>query len=201
MELDPYLYPESNVLINKFDIRDIEELRATEVKLVALRMASDVPTGNFDLKHLQAIHKHLFQDVYDWAGKIRTIEMRKGDARFQRVEYIKAEMAEVHNRLVEANFLRGCGRSRFSKQAAEIIGAVQVQHPFREGNSRSQLMYLKQLAAAAGHFFDHSQFPPLQWVHANLSAYHGEYDPMMRSIYGSIIPRQKVLDRQSARER
>src|SRR5690606_15090999 len=46
------------------------------------------PSGSFDLKHLRAIHRHLFQDVYDWAGELRTVEIFKGGSQFQFRQYI-----------------------------------------------------------------------------------------------------------------
>ena len=63
-----YCYPDSDVLINKLDIRDIDKLHVFERKLTSLRLLElmNKPiSGKFDLKHLQAIHKYIFQDVYD----------------------------------------------------------------------------------------------------------------------------------------
>ena len=70
-----YCYPDTDVLINKLDIRDLDKLHIFERKLTMLRLLEllDKPiNGKFDFKHLQAIHAYIFQDVYDWAGKVRT---------------------------------------------------------------------------------------------------------------------------------
>jgi cell filamentation protein len=75
MSDDPYVYPGTTILRNKLGIRDAATLDALERRMVAQRMAEGIPTGDFDLAHLQAIHRHLFQDVYHWAGKIRTVEL------------------------------------------------------------------------------------------------------------------------------
>ena len=72
-----YCYPDSDVLINKLDIRELDKLHTFERKLTMLRLLElmDKPiSGKFDFKHLQAIHRYIFQDVYDWAGKVRTVE-------------------------------------------------------------------------------------------------------------------------------
>jgi cell filamentation protein len=69
---DPYCYPDTQVLINKLDIHNAADLERIERRLTFERMRSGIPKGDFDLKHLQAIHHHLFQDVYDWAGKLDT---------------------------------------------------------------------------------------------------------------------------------
>jgi len=64
MSGDPYLYPNSSVLRNKFGIRNSEDLDAVERRYSTARAALPIPAGNFDLSHLQAIHQHLLQDVY-----------------------------------------------------------------------------------------------------------------------------------------
>lgn len=74
-----YCYPpDYTVLKNRLGLRDAEALDRAERRLVYLRQAEDIPTGDFDLAHLRAIHRHLFQDVFDWAGQIRTVEISKG---------------------------------------------------------------------------------------------------------------------------
>ena len=78
MSDDPYVYPDTRVLKNKLDFRDAQALDQFERRMVAQRIAEGVPSGDFDLRHLQAIHHHLFQDVYDWAGQVRAVEIAKG---------------------------------------------------------------------------------------------------------------------------
>ncbi len=78
---DPYLDPTTHVLINRLGITDKSTLEQTEAALVATRSfeLSQAPLkGRFDLAHLQAIHKHLFSDLYEWAGQLRTIDISKG---------------------------------------------------------------------------------------------------------------------------
>ena len=79
-----YCYPpDYTVLRNRLDIRDAPALEAAERQFVAQRLLEPVPAGDFDLAHLKAIHRHLFQDVYEWAGDVRTVEIAKGESRFQ----------------------------------------------------------------------------------------------------------------------
>lgn len=71
---DPFVYPGTNILKNKFDIRDPDRLEYYEGAFTAWRLAQldEQPlAGAHDLKHLQAIHRHLFQDIYPWAGTTR----------------------------------------------------------------------------------------------------------------------------------
>lgn len=79
-----YTYPDSDVLVNLADIRDAQTLHDFERGRTALRhIELDVIPikGNFDLEHLKAIHKHLFQDVYSWAGQLRTVNIGKNGFR------------------------------------------------------------------------------------------------------------------------
>lgn len=119
---DPYLYPGTTVLRNKLGLRDPDELDRVERRMVQLRIQRGVPGGQFDLAHLRAIHRHLFEHVYDWAGELRTLEISKGGNQFQFRQYIETGMADVHRRLEASGFLRGLARSDFAGEAGKIIG-------------------------------------------------------------------------------
>jgi cell filamentation protein len=97
---DVYCYPGTRVLRNRYGLTDPDELDRIERQLVADRFAEGAPAGSFDLAHLRAIHCHLFQDVYDWAGDIRTLEIAKGGSQFMFVRFIATGMADVHRRIV-----------------------------------------------------------------------------------------------------
>lgn len=78
---DHYLDPVSGVLKNRLGITGAATLEETEAALVATRSyeLSRAPLkGAFDLAHLQAIHRYLFRDVYEWAGELRTVDIDKG---------------------------------------------------------------------------------------------------------------------------
>ena len=76
---DIYRYPNCHVLRNKLNIRDPSLLNDVERRLVAERLNQRIPDGNFDLSHLKAIHKHLFHDIYEWAGELRRVDTAKSD--------------------------------------------------------------------------------------------------------------------------
>jgi cell filamentation protein len=186
MSDDPYVYPGTAVLRNKLNIRDADQLDYHEREIAAQRIRQGVPAGKFDLKHLKAIHRHIFQDIYDWAGEIRTVEIAKGGSQFQFRRYIETGMADVHRRLVEGKFLRGLDTVAFARAAGEIMGDVNYCHPFREGNGRTQLQYLKQLAAQAGHPIDLTRFDPEQWIAASRAAHKGDYALMGEAIAAAM---------------
>jgi cell filamentation protein len=179
---DPYTYPGSLVFRNKLGITDAALLDYHEREIVAQRSAAGVPTGNFDLAHLRAIHRHLFQDLYRWAGKVRTVEIAKDGHQFQFRRFIATGMADVHRRLVLANFLRGLTATGFADAAGGIIGDVNYVHPFREGNGRTQLLYLEQLAEQAGHPLDLGLLDAARWLAASRAAHGGDYRPMAAEL-------------------
>ncbi|NYB75335.1 Fic family protein [Sedimentibacter hydroxybenzoicus DSM 7310] len=93
-----YCYPNSGALINKLNIRDCDILSEAERKLTMLRISDliDNPIkGEFDLKHLQTIHKYIFQDIYDWAGEIRTVDIAKQNMFLEILDYVMKRTGKV----------------------------------------------------------------------------------------------------------
>lgn len=129
----------------------------------------------------------MFQDIYEWAGQIRTVEIAKGGSQFQFLRYIETGMEDVHRRLLSADFLRGLSAAEFAAQAGAIMGDVNYVHPFRDGNGRTQLQYLKQLGEQAGYPIDLTRLDPGQWIEASRSAHNGEYGPMGAEIERAIV--------------
>lgn len=189
MSDDPYLFPGTTVLRNKLDIRSATMLDRVERRLVTQRIRQGAPSGDFDLLHLQAIHHHLFQDLYDWAGEVRTVEMSKGGQLFQFTRYIRTGMAYVHRQVVNSGYLADLSTSDFASHSARIIGDINHVHPFREGNGRSHLLYLWQLSERAGHPIDLGKLDQASWIEASREANQGRYDAIARAIATAIVPR------------
>jgi len=190
-DVDPYLIPGTKVLRNRFGISDARRLDRIERRLVADRIAEGAPLGAFDLPHLRAIHRHLFQDIYDWAGELRTVEINKGGHQFQFRRYIQTGMHDVHRRLMQSKLLKGLSPDEFARQAGVIVGDVNYIHPFREGNGRTQAQYLKQLAAQAGHDLDLRRIDPALWIEASKTSHGADYALMARVIGQAIAGRLK----------
>jgi cell filamentation protein len=186
---DPtYCYPPDHlVLRNKLDLRDAGQLDFFERELVAQRTAQGIPSGQFDLAHLRAIHRHLFQDVYDWAGELRTVEIAKGGNQFQFRQYVTTGMADVHRRIVAATYLKGLAARAFADKAGEIIGDLNYVHPFREGNGRTQVLYLEALARHAGHPIDLTRLVRESWMEASKAAHMGRYGPLADCIHAALM--------------
>jgi cell filamentation protein len=107
MSDDPYVYPGTTILRNKPGIKDAAQLDAFERHVTTQRAAEGIPAGCFDLSHLQSIHRHLFQDVYDWAGQVRTVELSKGGDQFMFRHYIHTGIADIHRRIVKVDYFKG----------------------------------------------------------------------------------------------
>lgn len=141
---DPYCYPGTTVLRNKFNIRNEDELKATEARVaaVALFVLEDEPWhGPIDEARLQAVHRAIFQDVYDWAGRYRVGigRMTKGRAigytvTYGNSEFVPGEMARIFTELRNENYLRALDPDQFSCRLAYFYSEIDSTHPFRDGN-------------------------------------------------------------------
>jgi cell filamentation protein len=186
---DPYLFPDVPVLRNRLGIKDEATLDYHERELVTARIVEGAPSGDFDLAHLRRIHRHLFQDIYDWAGEVRTVEISKGGSTFQFCKSIPIGMADVHRRLERADFLCGLSAGDFAKEAGQFLGDVNYVHPFREGNGRTQLQYLKQLGRRAGHIIDLTRLnrDKGRWIEVSIASHQADYGPMSRVIREALV--------------
>ena len=119
-----YCYPGTNVLKNKLDIRDSDTLHEAERDYSAVRQAELVNqgvTGDFSFKHLCSIHKHLFSDVYSWAGKTRTVDISKGTI-FCLVQFIESQFDDLYRNLKKENFLADItDKEEMSKRLQNVI--------------------------------------------------------------------------------
>ena len=143
-----YCYPNSNVLVNKFDIHDNKKLASVEKKLVLLKLYTLMQNnniGNFDIYHFLSIHKFLFEDIYPFAGKIRFEDIAKGSFRFAKWEYIEDQLRELLDKLAKDNF-KNLSKEDMAKKLAYYMSELNVLHPFREGNGRTIREFIRQLA-------------------------------------------------------
>lgn len=183
-----YCYPpEFNVLKNLYGLRTATDLKKAETEAVADRLMQPIPNGDFDLGHLRAIHRHLFQDVYEWSGETRKTPLSKGGTQFMPPDRIEQAMHFTHGEVTKADYFRGSSPEEFGKGVAEIIADVNTIHPFREGNGRTQFQFLKQLGAQAGHHIDLSRVRRDDWLLASKMAVGRELELMTSEITRSIV--------------
>ena len=174
---DTYCYPGTDVLRNKSEITNAEDLDAYEGELSTLRsieILENPIAGQFDLAHLQRIHLALFQDVYEWAGKIRTVDISRGNSRFANVRFIESAASDIFNKLARENWLRGLDADTLSKRLAHYLSEINALHPFREGNGRVQRIFISQLSQSAGYQLDYSDLEQEQIYRAMELAFNGD---------------------------
>lgn len=179
---DSYVYPGSEVLRNKADIRDPIALDAFEADATAVRMLEliDHPMqGVFDLKHLCAIHRHLFQDVYHWAGEMRTVDISRGSSRFANFALIERYLDPKLQGISAENFLRCTEPDTFVARLAYYMGEINAAHPFREGNGRVQRLFCAQLAEQAGYFIDFETVDQAKMYEVMIASFNGNATPLV----------------------
>jgi cell filamentation protein len=177
-----YCYPGTDVLKNKLDIKNAAQLAAFEAEISNQRAQEPIPAGNLDYTRYRALHKHLFQDVYDWAGKPRTIRIGKGGNWFCFPENINKEMEKLFASLAKQNKLAGLSKADFAKKAAHFLAELNAIHPFREGNGRTQLSFLGILADEAGNPLNFEALEPDKILNAVIESFTGNEDDLERII-------------------
>lgn len=127
-------------LENKFGLTSSADLAREEefvskkraVELFENSVLDSLPAGKFST--LQAIHKYLFEDIYDFAGKLRTVNIAKGNFRFAPLLYLQAALESI-DKMPQASF----------DEIIEKYVEMNIAHPFREGNGRSTRIWLDHI--------------------------------------------------------
>lgn len=179
---DPYVDPETGVLKNLLDIRDAKLLDDFEVEMTSLRAREPFPAGRFSPTHYCRVHHHLFQDVYAWAGKYRTVRTAKGGNWFCYPENIDREMRRLFAGLKKSAYLRGRDFPGFIAGAADFLGDLNALHPFREGNGRAQLSFMHLLAEHAGHPLRFERVRKDAFLAAMIASFGGNPVPLITEL-------------------
>ena len=185
---DPYCYPGTAVLINRLGLRSQSKLTAFETEVSAERAAQPLPAGRLSYAHYRAIHRHLFGDVYAWAGKVRTVRISKGGSAFCYPEHIDREMHRLFGTLSAQKHLRGLDARTFAIGAAHFFAELNAIHPFREGNGRTQLSFLVALAEHGGHSIPMHGLKPKAALKAFVTSFKGNERPLRDIIERAISP-------------
>ena len=188
---DPYVYSGTHVLKNKEDIRDYDDLHVFERMKTTSRMETlpdDLPITKDGYR---AIHRYIFQDVYDWAGEVRTVDIAKNNSLFCHPPFIDKELDKRFKEINAENNLRGTKREDFADRAAYHLSELNAIHPFREGNGRTQRSFLVILGQQAGHQVDLQHIDPEEWNKASRDSFHhGDYSLLRKIISDTLSGKQ-----------
>jgi len=196
---DTYTYPDSDVLINKRGYQSRETLQNFEWTRT-VRRALDLPAFPPSARGVQALHHHLFQDVYEWAGKFRTVNMAKEGEAFLHKDLVAEALVSRFQHLRWHNNLSGLSADRFARGAAEHIADLNHIHPFREGNGRVVKFHLDQLAEQAGHTLDLTRIEAGPWNRGSRAALKNDERLLTHAIALMVTPQRSVTVEQAIRE-
>jgi len=171
---DQNVYPDTDVLQNKFDVRDHEKLERLERMLTGRRLLelfTSPVEGKFDLQHLQKIHHYIFQDIYEWSGQLRTVNITKENHFALHTVMVPYFEEHVTKPLQEQGFLEGVsGRAELAQHMAIYFDHVNAAHPFREGNGRAQREFFRTLALKHGYQLDWSKSSQEEMIESSKQA-------------------------------
>lgn len=183
-----YCYAHSNTLKNKFNITDETELKNVERQITSVRAAQILMNpikGNFDEAHLKAIHKHLFSDLYTWAGEYRKVNISKGNP-FCLFQYIPDQLHNIFLELKKEAYLSLLNPNDLARRLAYYLGELNAIHPFREGNGRTQRIFIMELALKNGYILDLSNVEKKDMIRASVQSFALNYGPMTEIIKASL---------------
>ncbi len=183
-------YPDSDVYINFFGIRDQDVLDAIETEIVSVRMA-EILAGpqewKFDFDHLKTLHGRLFDDIYPFAGEIRYIPITRRTV-FCLPQYIDTMAEEIFTKLRDELYLRNQELDEFVDNFAYFMAEVHALHPFLDGNTRTLRLFFQQLSHAAGWRINPSETTDSRLLEADIAALEGDYQPLISLLHDAVEP-------------
>ncbi|EDZ8708858.1 putative adenosine monophosphate-protein transferase Fic [Salmonella enterica] len=184
---DPYLYPGLNVMRNRLGIYQAQRLAQAAYEMTALRAAT-IELGPLvrGLPHLCAIHRQLYQDIFDWAGQLREVDIYQGDTRFCHFAYIEKEGNALMQDLEEEGYLVDLAHEKFVERLAHYYCEINVLHPFRLGSGLAQRIFFEQLALHAGYALSWQGIAVETWKQANQSGAMGDLSAL-RAIFQKAV--------------
>jgi cell filamentation protein len=188
-----YCYPGTDILMNKLNIHDADILHYAERDASAIRILQLYKhpiQGNFDYEHLKNIHKYIFQDIYEWAGMERTVDIAKSNT-FCNVRFLSEQAESIFGKIRDENFLRELSKKDFIDRTAFFFGEINALHPFREGNGRTQREYFRELALSAGYRIDFSKVTEEEMITVSIDSFLCDYDKL-RAMLNRITDREAI---------
>lgn len=182
-------YEGTTCLINKFGIKDDKQLSLIEGQITFAKgseLERNPVKGDFDFEHYKSIHKYLFNDIYEWAGKIRTVDMSKKGTNFAKANEIEKLANACFARLKSENYFKGQEFDKFISNIVNFYCVTNMLHSFREGNGRTQRIFISQLIRYAGYDIDFSKINTDNLMSATIHSANG-IDDFLKEIFKNAI--------------
>ena len=182
-------YEGTTCLINKFGIKDEKKLSQMETLITTAKcqeLEISPIVGDFGFDHYKAIHKYIFEDLYDWAGKVRTASISKKGTVFTSPESIEPLADRIFTGLQKNNCYIGYDNDRYIDSIVDFYCRTNMLHPFREGNGRTQRVFLTQLIRHSGHDINFSTIDTDELMIATIQSANGIVD-YLRNLFKESI--------------
>ncbi|WP_034608626.1 Fic/DOC family protein [Desulfovibrio aminophilus] len=183
---DRYTDPETGVLFNRENIREARLLEIFASEQAAFR-APTLPDGNLDAHHLQAIHFHLFQDVFDWAGEFRDCPLAIGETLFCQPQFIQNCLDSSLKDALPATWGQ-LARDQLAARLTHYLIELNAVHPFRDGNGRAIRAFIVNMAEKAGYALGFSHIARDAWVEASIQGQNGDNTQMTELLKNGLEP-------------
>ena len=204
---DPYLYDDVNVLKNLAGIKDAALLHKAEADITGLAMAAiyDYKYDKFNTETLQDIHRNIFGQIFDWAGEFRTIQMVKyedvlgGDTvRYAYPKQIKKQLSITMKEIAKLK-RTGDNDKDIVFRLVRIIASIWQTQPFREGNTRTVIVFAVLFAKSLGFEVEHELFKTnssyvrnaLVWASQGI---YSKYEYLERIFFDAILGENNETD-------
>lgn len=184
MTTDPY--SQDGVLKNKFNEKDPKKLEILEKRSTIrgwIKLQNELiatPNLKLDTALIKKIHKNLFEDVYDWAGEYRTVNIVKGKTMFTNALYVPAALEDLVTKLNRDITSKSITANNISEKLAYYYGELNMIHPFREGNGRTQKIFIEKVADKLGYSLQLEKVDSKKLLEATIESVNGTGRPLKK---------------------
>lgn len=183
-------YPDTDIYINHFNLKDEELLDSVETEIVSIRMAEIIKMNkkwSFDFDHLKELHKMLFGDIYPFAGNVRFVSITKKTV-FCMPQFIDSMALQIFTKLKGDNYLVDQEHESFVDDLAYYMAEIHALHPFLDGNTRTMRLFFRQLANSAGWEFNFDDTDSSRFLEADIASLEGDYQSLISILLDAVVP-------------
>jgi len=185
----------SSNLVGARTINALFEIEGDIIEMKQQGLRKNPIHGNFDYEHLKSIHRELFKDVYVWAGYDRYDigyrgMFRKGSSEFTNGGKLPKVALVLFGALKDENYFKGLDKEALVKSLASFSNGINILHPFREGNGRTQRLFMELLAKNTGYSLNLSSVSQSTMVQASIQGAKGNLKGFELMIKELLMPKK-----------